>query len=150
MMCAIASVSEIWNGTLSGSLGATVFVILTSTSRSRSARRPSIWSVTVTSRAGCMGGRGPLWTHSCLYLCSATGIGACHGVLRGCGVGCVVRMAMDRECVLFLFPALARTLGSCALHCRRFACAAWRAEQKPFPPAQDPTWRCNCCVFLSN
>ena len=72
----------------------------------------------------------------------------CHGVWKGYGVGFVVRLAIDREYVLFLFPALALTLGSCARHCHRSACAAWRAELDPFPPAQDPTWWRSLCVAL--
>lgn len=155
----IAIENVIWSGTLSGSLGATVTVTVTLTStliliatRSLSARPPSTWSVIVIaiSRADCMRDRGSLCSHHCLDLCFVTGIGACHGVLRGCGVGCVVWLAMDRECVLVLSPALALNLGSCAQHCRRFACAAWRAGQKSFPRAQDPTWWCDPRVALWN
>lgn len=146
--CVSVNVNEsgIWSETLSGSLGATVTatLILTSTSiliatRSLSAKLPSIWSVTVTLRVDCMCDHGPLCSQCCPGLCSVTVIVVCHVELRGCGVGRVVRLAMDRAWVLVLCLALALNLGSCARHCRRCACAAWRLGQKPFPRAQDPT-----------
>lgn len=153
----IAIENVIWSGTLSGSPGAnvTVTVILTSTSTliatgSPSAKPPLTWSVIAILRADCTHDHGPLCSHCCLDLCFVTGIGVCHGVLRGCDDGCVVWLAMDRECVLVLSLDLALTLGSCARHCRRFACAAWRTGQQPFPRAQDLTWLCDLSVAPRN
>lgn len=146
--CASVSVSEsgIWSVILNGNLGATVTatLILTSTSiliatRSLSAKLPSIWSVTVILMVGCMHDHGPLCSQYCLDLCSVIVIVVCHVELRGCGVGRVVRLAMDRAWVLVLSLALALNLGSCAQHCRRCACAAWRPGQKSSPRAQDLT-----------
>lgn len=122
----------------------TATLTVTSTSiliatRSLSAKLPSIWSVTVILRVGCMRDRDRLCLHYYLDLCFVTGIVVCRVVLRGCGVGRVVKQVMDRAWVLVLFLALALNLGSCARHCHRSACAAWRAGQEPSPRAQDPT-----------
>lgn len=162
-----------WSEILSESLGAnanatatvtvTVTLILTSiltstltliATRSLSAKPPLIWSVSgsVISRVGCRGDFGLLCCHCCLDPRSAILIWAWHDGSRGCGVCCVANLAIGRGRVLFLFLFLVLglvLLGSCARHCRRFACAAWMAGPSAFPPAQDPTWRSVISVCVS-
>jgi hypothetical protein len=133
----------------------TVTLILTWTctltaTRSRRARRPLIWSVSAVSRADCTDDCGPLWSQCSLDLCFVIWIWVWHGGLRGCGAGSVARLAIGCGRVLFLLPGLAQILGSCARHCHRSACAAWMADPRACPPAQDPTWRCDLCVTLSS